>query len=185
MRRAARRSGHGIYIMTSDYIQKTLATGDPIPIGWNDWGAHWQVIIGYDTMGTETKQDDVIIVADPVGWIVAMKDTITEETRKENSWRAMAVKIMEADVAVYNSYLTGEVYGYTLYKADLPADDTDTDSLVWEEIDSCYGFYGDDITENGMCGNVGCGLADAIARGEYEKGKTKLLLSAQVDVPTF
>ena len=32
---------------------------------WNDWGGHWQVIIGYDTMGTETTQDDVIIVADP------------------------------------------------------------------------------------------------------------------------
>ena len=28
-------------------------------------GGHWQVIIGYDTMGTETTQDDVIIVADP------------------------------------------------------------------------------------------------------------------------
>jgi hypothetical protein len=34
-------------------------------IGWNDWGGHWQVIIGYDTMGTEVEQDDVLIVADP------------------------------------------------------------------------------------------------------------------------
>ena len=34
-------------------------------IGWNDWRGHWQVIIGYDTMGTETTQDDVIVVADP------------------------------------------------------------------------------------------------------------------------
>ena len=33
-------------------------------VGWNDRGGHWQVIIGYDTMGTETEQDDVIIVAD-------------------------------------------------------------------------------------------------------------------------
>ncbi len=48
-----------------DFIQKTLADDDPIMIGWNDWGGHWQVIIGYDTMGTETTQDDVIIVADP------------------------------------------------------------------------------------------------------------------------
>ena len=29
-------------------------------IAWNDWGGHWQVIIGYDTMGTETTQDDVL-----------------------------------------------------------------------------------------------------------------------------
>lgn len=52
-------------VFTFDYIQETLAAGNPIMIGWNDWGGHWQVIIGYDTMGTETHQDDVIIVADP------------------------------------------------------------------------------------------------------------------------
>lgn len=51
-------------IFTFDYIQQTLAAGNPIIIGWNDWGGHWQVIIGYDTLGTETTQDDVIIVAD-------------------------------------------------------------------------------------------------------------------------
>ncbi len=53
-----------IDIFTLDYIQKTLAEGQPIMVGWNDWGGHWQVIIAYDTMGTETTQDDVIIVAD-------------------------------------------------------------------------------------------------------------------------
>ncbi|MDD2428506.1 MAG: papain-like cysteine protease family protein [Eubacteriales bacterium] len=52
-------------IFTLDYIQETLKEGKPIMIGWNDWGGHWQVIIGYDTMGTDTLQDDVIIVADP------------------------------------------------------------------------------------------------------------------------
>ena len=51
-------------IFTFDYIQQMLAAGNPIMIGWNDWGGHWQVIIGYDTMGTEITQDDVIIVAD-------------------------------------------------------------------------------------------------------------------------
>lgn len=52
-------------IFTFEHIQQQLAAGNPIMIGWNDWGGHWQVIIGYDTMGTETTQDDVIIVADP------------------------------------------------------------------------------------------------------------------------
>jgi ABC-type bacteriocin/lantibiotic exporters, contain an N-terminal double-glycine peptidase domain len=46
-------------------IQAFLKDGIPVMIGWNDWGGHWQVIIGYDTMGTETEQDDVLIVADP------------------------------------------------------------------------------------------------------------------------
>ena len=59
-------AGEDVYdIFTFDYIQETLAAGNPIMIGWNDWGGHWQVIIGYDNMGTETAQDDVIIVADP------------------------------------------------------------------------------------------------------------------------
>lgn len=59
-------AGQEVYdIFTLEYIQKTLSNGDPIMIGWNDWGGHWQVIIGYDTMGTEATQDDVIIVADP------------------------------------------------------------------------------------------------------------------------
>ena len=59
-------AGEDVYdIFTFDYIQETLAAGNPIMIGWNDWGGHWQVIIGYDNMGTETVQDDVLIVADP------------------------------------------------------------------------------------------------------------------------
>jgi hypothetical protein len=42
-----------------------LKDGVPVLICWNDWGGHWQAIIGYDTMGTEWENDDVLIVADP------------------------------------------------------------------------------------------------------------------------
>ena len=59
-------AGEDVYgVFTFEFIRETLAAGNPIMIGWNDWGGHWQVIIGYDDMGTETEQDDVIIVADP------------------------------------------------------------------------------------------------------------------------
>lgn len=47
------------------FIKEHIAQGIPIIVGWNDWGGHWQVIIGYDTMNTEYEGDDVIIVADP------------------------------------------------------------------------------------------------------------------------
>ena len=47
------------------FIRERIAQGTPILVGWNDWGGHWQVIIGYDTMNTEYEGDDVIIVADP------------------------------------------------------------------------------------------------------------------------
>jgi hypothetical protein len=44
-----------------DFLRK----GAPIIIGTNEWGGHWQVIIGYDNMGTEILRDDVLILADP------------------------------------------------------------------------------------------------------------------------
>lgn len=37
----------------------------PVMVEWIDWMGHWQVIIGYDTMGTSILGDDVIIFADP------------------------------------------------------------------------------------------------------------------------
>jgi len=42
-----------------------LSLGYPVLIGWNEWGGHWQVVIGYDDLGTEETPDDVLILADP------------------------------------------------------------------------------------------------------------------------
>ena len=30
-----------------------------------EWGGHWRVIIGYDSMGTESPLDDMLMFADP------------------------------------------------------------------------------------------------------------------------
>ncbi|MDO4546287.1 MAG: papain-like cysteine protease family protein [Bacillota bacterium] len=47
-------------------IPYLLENDIPMMIGWDEWGGHWQVIIGYDDMGTpEATQDDVLILADP------------------------------------------------------------------------------------------------------------------------
>lgn len=51
--------------MAENFILDTLKSGCPIIIGWDEWGGHYQVIIGYDTMGTDTTADDVLILADP------------------------------------------------------------------------------------------------------------------------
>ena len=51
--------------LSTDWIIETLSEGRPILVGWNSFGGHWQVIIGYDTMGTEATADDVLILADP------------------------------------------------------------------------------------------------------------------------
>jgi hypothetical protein len=51
---------------------------------------------------------------------------------------------LRSEVRTYDDYLTGSVYGYTVEK------------LVgaiceWEQVDSCWGFYGDDPVESGLC----------------------------------
>jgi len=42
-----------------------LSDNQPIMVEWGDWDGHWQAIIGYDTMGTPSVGDDMIVFADP------------------------------------------------------------------------------------------------------------------------
>lgn len=137
-----------------------------------------------------------------VGWIIAEKDVIMKETRQilrdengnpireeyrhpdgsvtygvkslpltEKTWRDRAIEIMESDVEVYDMYLTGDVYGYTLYEAESVDDDEEPE---WNENDSCWGFYGDNIFENGILEHVGCGLREALESRSYERGEAEL-----------
>lgn len=47
---------------------------------------------------------------------------------------------------MYDQYLRGDVWGFRLFEID--GDD-------WEEVDSCWGFYGNDPRLNGMLDNLG------------------------------
>jgi hypothetical protein len=47
-------------------LRENLRNGIPTLVEWVDWGGHWVVVVGYDTRGTETVWDDVIIFADSV-----------------------------------------------------------------------------------------------------------------------
>ena len=51
---------------TQDMLRKNLKNGVPTMVEWMDWGGHWVVVTGYDTRGTESVWDDVIIFADSV-----------------------------------------------------------------------------------------------------------------------
>jgi len=48
-----------------EYIKGHLKQGHPIILNWNSWGSHATIIIGYDDMGTQDSEDDVLIIADP------------------------------------------------------------------------------------------------------------------------
>jgi hypothetical protein len=48
------------------FLQQQLQHGNPVLVEWVDWAGHWQVVIGYDDLGTpNAEEDDVLIVADP------------------------------------------------------------------------------------------------------------------------
>jgi len=71
-----------------------------------------------------------------VGFIFISKEKI----RKEFEWKRLTKKRLEkikeyliGEVKTYDQYLTGDVYGYRIT-------DTETD----EELDSCWGFFGDE-----------------------------------------
>ena len=53
------------YYEFRDFVLKNLQANTPIMVENIEWGGHWRVIIGYDTMGTDTVADDVLILADP------------------------------------------------------------------------------------------------------------------------
>lgn len=99
------------------------------------------------------------------GWIVMSKDSVMDNlATTEENWRTKAIECMRGEVELYDHWLTGNVYGYTLLEETAPDE--------WTEVDSCWGFYGDDVLTNGIADNVP-GLAEAVAANQYEEGKAQ------------
>ena len=74
-----------------------------------------------------------------IGFIFVPKDETFDKLSNEKKVERQKLyeNIIQEEVEVYNSYLSGEVYGYQILKG--------------EEIeDSCYGFYGRDFISNGL-----------------------------------
>lgn len=47
-----------------DWLEDCIDKGDFLLLATNDWGSHYQMVIGLDTMGTTETEDDVVITAD-------------------------------------------------------------------------------------------------------------------------
>jgi len=67
--------------------------------------------------------------------------SVTDETIEQ------ARKVALEEVNTYDQYLRGEVYGFTLEKKHICPD---CGNESFEDINSCWGFYGDDPETNGM-----------------------------------
>ena len=81
----------------------------------------------------------------------------------DENWKEVAEEHIESEMKVYDQYLRGDVYGYTLTKIVHVRDEVrcshcnevisvdEYDDEV--EEDSCWGFYGDCLEENGILDN--------------------------------
>ena len=101
-----------------------------------------------------------------VGFVYVTKKTIFKKCSgiTEENWKERADKILEGEMETYDLYLTDEVYGYILIKKVIKQDKCPHCGEVIreyedeEEVDSCWGFYGDCLEENGILDNIGTDL---------------------------
>lgn len=102
-----------------------------------------------------------------VGWIYLTKERFLSETGYEEvQWPEKACEMLQAEVVIYDQYLRGETYGFQVFEFD-------KESGTWEETDeSCWGFYGADLEENGILDTVD-GLREAFKFGQYETGQAR------------
>lgn len=84
-----------------------------------------------------------------VGWIYCSKKRAKEEwgNSHKNRHLKQARKYLESEVQTYDNYLTGNVYGFVVSK-NISEPGTDEDEIQWEEIDSCWGFNADYLSED-------------------------------------
>lgn len=97
-----------------------------------------------------------------VGWIVTAITDGSDNTKNE------AERIMRDEVKTYSDYLSGENYGYTLYKEE---------HGEWKEIDRAFGFIGSDVLENGITYSAGCGLERALKEDRCHIGEAERVVT--------
>ena len=101
-----------------------------------------------------------------VGWIYLTKDRFLKETSyKESQWPEKAEEMLVGEVKTYDQYLRGEVFGFQVFVLN---DETGE----WEETDGSWGYYGDDLEQNGILDSV-VGLREALQTDQYETGRAR------------
>lgn len=76
-----------------------------------------------------------------IGWVFVTKEDIRNEynmKRISKNLLEKVEKVLISEVEIYDDYVRGDVFGYRLENSE------------GEEIDSCYGFYGDNAIKDIM-----------------------------------
>ena len=117
-----------------------------------------------------------------IGFIYISRAKILKEYGRKIVTKALKEKVttyLEGEVKTYDQYLTGEVYGFIVEEATemvkLSREEYETgvcdnveSETEWTEIDSCWGFYGDDFLTNGVLDYAGEEFKDQLKNIEIE-----------------
>lgn len=121
------------------YITKTLDAAVCIPIYMYD---HSGITINCDGFACPWDSGQV-------GYIYVTKQTLRDQysvKRVSQELIQKAEKILRREVHLMDQYITGDVYGFQVIKRSY-----DQNNQINEHIiDSCSGFYGENMEENGM-----------------------------------
>jgi hypothetical protein len=100
-----------------------------------------------------------------VGLIVCDQQTIDDEFEGD---RDKAEKCLQAEVEFYDQYLTGDVYGFIIEEREVEEGADLDDDEGWDEIDSCWGFYGSDVHANGIVDHIDADLIESAENADIE-----------------
>lgn len=98
-----------------------------------------------------------------VGFIFVSRETLRKEysvKRISNKIVEKATKLLIGEVETYDQYICGDVYGFKVFKVET----CDNGCEHEEEIDSCWGFYGDNFIENGLIEHVDKEFAELLEK---------------------
>ena len=98
-----------------------------------------------------------------VGFVYVTKEELFKERigMVEEKWEEQADRYIESEVDMYDQYLVGDTYGFTLTKMVTKQEKCPHCGEVIREYeeeevdDSCWGFYGDCLEDNGILDILG------------------------------
>jgi hypothetical protein len=98
-----------------------------------------------------------------VGFIYVSRETLRNEysvKRISNKIVEKATKLLLGEVETYDQYICGDVYGFKVFNVET----CDKGCEHEEEIDSCWGFFGDNFIENGLIEHVDKEFAELLEK---------------------
>lgn len=132
--------------------KRAVKVGDQVKVkGYeNDGLDGWVKVVSFSRGMVQVDRDHHMLEGfkRPDSWVIVHEDSILEVMSNK------AVQMLEAEVEIYDQYLTGSVYGFIL-EIKNPCHCGNPECTRHEvEVDSCWGFYGNDFIKNGIAEHI-------------------------------